>query len=792
MPNWAIVIGIDQYWQEVVCLNGAVRDALLMRKWLLECADVEDSRLHLLLSPSPIDTTTVSIADGEPPLPDSEYHRATQANLNGTLKLVRQESEGIGERLYFFYSGHGVRSQRNKGEWEDALITEDFTEDNSGRSFWVGSVLRYFAAATQFKDQFFFIDACRSIEWDDQFRIGDAPVPEAVAVTKSAPQQFVFNATSPGVEATEFAQSGEAQGAFTRILLGGLRGEAKSWDQSLLEDVVRVDDLSTYFKVATTKQNVLLKEAGLPEIDLPRQSFLERGAAGRDSNPIVGRIPGGEGVTLLGLLTDSYWTIAAELSRITALFKSSGEPFRGHADDVRPRFDTPIGDLREKVSAIATAIREGKPGDGWNAYGEARGRLLPALANDLLAAIGGFYILDHELDDASVPGEDNKPLSFSMLAQNLVKDDLKRRTSSEAFPVLIVGEERLDVGDGDAVIRLRFPAWDIWNLPLTAREYGYLLSRKAGNGPRLSELSKFCDEVIKQIDPSTSSPRPGQSCFIPEVDEFLSTYEGLRDTEMRKKFIDNCKSKLALLKDQQHRFVCRLFADAFATVFGGPTYLYALLYLRFWPNEVVSADTPRFADRFLFALEILRRMSDKPKAPDPGIFRALFDREINRLQSLWSEARKVAPVEASDEEIQGRYSGWVDKIYGCFEGYNKADLEETYKSWKESESLEEVLMKGDQATELASGRPSVWAVLNAAWRLRLDRSLEDSDVIRNALRLLDKDDMRLIQSAKGGRQSRGRSGFGEPSGRAPSGDAGVSERAPKVVEVDRFDKEGKK
>jgi hypothetical protein len=55
MSNWAIVIGIDQYWTPEACLRGAVRDALNMREWLvsLECGAVPSRNLTLLLSPSP-------------------------------------------------------------------------------------------------------------------------------------------------------------------------------------------------------------------------------------------------------------------------------------------------------------------------------------------------------------------------------------------------------------------------------------------------------------------------------------------------------------------------------------------------------------------------------------------------------------------------------------------------------------------------------------------------------------------------------------------------------------------
>ena len=51
MANRALVIGIDEYWTERACLNGAVNDALAMRKWLLATDGVSPRNLKLLLSP---------------------------------------------------------------------------------------------------------------------------------------------------------------------------------------------------------------------------------------------------------------------------------------------------------------------------------------------------------------------------------------------------------------------------------------------------------------------------------------------------------------------------------------------------------------------------------------------------------------------------------------------------------------------------------------------------------------------------------------------------------------------
>jgi hypothetical protein len=53
--NWAIVIGVDEYWSEGAHLHGAVNDALAMREWLLDPVGgaVPEEQLLLLVSPRP-------------------------------------------------------------------------------------------------------------------------------------------------------------------------------------------------------------------------------------------------------------------------------------------------------------------------------------------------------------------------------------------------------------------------------------------------------------------------------------------------------------------------------------------------------------------------------------------------------------------------------------------------------------------------------------------------------------------------------------------------------------------
>ncbi|MBV9282901.1 MAG: caspase family protein, partial [Chloroflexi bacterium] len=282
MANWAIVIGIDQYWKHHACLKGAVRDALRMREWLndVDGGGVPKYNLSLLLSPSPSSDVP----------PGLQYLDATRGRIIEAIDRLVKQSGGKGERLFFHYSGHGLTSRFNFHD-ENAIVPGDFNELLTDNSLSVQSILDYFAA-TEFQDQFFFIDACRNIPWETEIRIGAVP-PRVRDPGLPAIQQFVCYATSPGVKAIEIREAGNERGAFTEALLEGLRGAgaAKAWDVELDQYVVRWDRLFNYVRDRVTAQKLRVNDDTVARLwQVPRKGG-EQGAIDRDSNPVLIRFP---------------------------------------------------------------------------------------------------------------------------------------------------------------------------------------------------------------------------------------------------------------------------------------------------------------------------------------------------------------------------------------------------------------------------------------------------------------------------------------------------------------------
>jgi hypothetical protein len=279
MANWAIVIGIDRYWTERACLKGAVRDALRMREWLLDRngGSVPEDNLKLVLSP---------LRGREPA--GLEADDASNGNIiEGVADLLKQ-SQGKGERLYFFYAGHGLTARANQRD-ENALVASDFSEVLTINSLALRSLWE-FLETTEFQDQFLFVDACRNIPWENvEFEVGRWPRPRRRDPGLPPTQQYILYATSPGLKARELREAGNERGAFTEALLDGLKGagSAKAWSDARERYEVRWERLVDYVKT-TLDERRLSVGGGLAQdvFQIPQDSGT-RGVAGRQRNPVV-------------------------------------------------------------------------------------------------------------------------------------------------------------------------------------------------------------------------------------------------------------------------------------------------------------------------------------------------------------------------------------------------------------------------------------------------------------------------------------------------------------------------
>src|SRR5829696_2767430 len=212
-----------------------------MREWLLDGAGGGVPAEHLVLVLAPRD-------DDRPDLP---FVEATKDKIMIAINDLLSMSGGKGERLYFFYAGHGLTARVDNRD-ESALVATDFNAVNTDNSIALRSLWEFFET-TQFSDQFFFVDACRDVpEWDrEEFEIGRWTLPRSRDPGTPPVQQFILYATSPRLKAAEDrGEQGNEHGAFTGALLDGLRGtgaaKAWSWERECYE--VRWERLADYVK----------------------------------------------------------------------------------------------------------------------------------------------------------------------------------------------------------------------------------------------------------------------------------------------------------------------------------------------------------------------------------------------------------------------------------------------------------------------------------------------------------------------------------------------------------------
>jgi hypothetical protein len=298
--RWAIVIGIDEYGGQPPTLQSAVSDAVAFRRWLIETAGLESERITLLLGRPLIDGDHV---DGELP--------ATRDTVFNAIGELMAKSEGSGESLWFFFSGHGVTAEWANRE-ESALVFPGADAMHQSQTLAVRSVTEFFET-TQLEDQFFFIDACRSPLEPSHGEIGPWQIPRRRDPGQSPVQQFILYATSPGRTAAGATWPNELS-AFSKELMAGLGGDrlAKAWSWDRRRYEVRWERLADYVKARMEqKRNAAGQEYAF---QIP-QDVGTRGVAGRDRDAVIA-LPPAEAVQPVSLTLDLSGE-SSQLSNVT-------------------------------------------------------------------------------------------------------------------------------------------------------------------------------------------------------------------------------------------------------------------------------------------------------------------------------------------------------------------------------------------------------------------------------------------------------------------------------------------
>lgn len=240
-----------------------------------------------------------------------------------------------------------------------------------------------------------------------------------------------------------------------------------------------------------------------------------------------------------------------------------------------PLAQTAIADIEngaeaglERVDEISLSEQLGSYDQAWRDYAATLRELRDGTFRDYVDFLRGVAVRDAKLDD-----------SISCLADELISASKVRDVSpSLSIPAREVAMRRTLA----RLIRLEFPGWSFWELPLAAREWGQEVARVKG--------SQWIGRPATQV--------------LPARDDYWQD----------------------------------LAADAIATFLMGPAYGYAMILLRFDPLSAhANDDKPSYDRRAMVVLEALRQLD--PGSPAQA---GQFEESADTLQRLWDEAKAQA------------------------------------------------------------------------------------------------------------------------------------------------------
>jgi len=348
---------------------------------------------------------------------------------------------------------------------------------------------------------------------------------------------------------------------------------------------------------------------------------------------------------------------------------------------VRDTLDTQIADWIKRIDIQVEALKTANASslnttvaDAWKEHDQIINEQMRLFSfSDYVEFLGGLALRDAGLDQGVCRIADELISSFGQIGRNW--NALAIPASQEAVTLV-------------RSIRMGFPEWTLWAVPLTAHELGHLEisgnKRKLVKGRNNTKWERY---IFSQI--------PG----------------------------NNKRSK----KEQQHMLI--YLADALATCAMGPAYACSAILLRFNSRSAYTESDkyPPDAKRAYVILDMLARM-------------------VNRLPlTLASYSKTLAKLEAGWHDALGRMKTNVlppaDQIR--LQAYNKYMFDElpsvyyTGSRLDNARSVLDSLLKNQDPPANLQGEEEGRDVLNAAWECRLEGKYELSKIEDAAQKLWD-------------------------------------------------------
>lgn len=255
----------------------------------------------------------------------------------------------------------------------------------------------------------------------------------------------------------------------------------------------------------------------------------------------------------------------------------------------------------------------------WDAYGKTL-RESKDLLRECLEIIGTLAIRTRNLDNRIL-----------YVADELIRDCMTLSTGDLQYYLHVHGMGDTFSKTRGRIIRLRFPDWTIWDLPLAAHELGRVVvaeivdEEKREEEAELHFLTTFADEQRKAllaIDPDLAAAAPA------DLDRWAQTRVRI------------------------------LLADAFATYTMGPAYACSAIILRLSPGIGAERDQPSDVQRAHVILSVLRVMNEKVRVSPP------YGGVIAKLEQAWKDT--VDRSRPGAAPLSQEYAAYLDELAKTF------------------------------------------------------------------------------------------------------------------------------
>lgn len=321
-----------------------------------------------------------------------------------------------------------------------------------------------------------------------------------------------------------------------------------------------------------------------------------------------------------------------------------------------------------EIESLEKRLSEVKDGDAgnlgkvWEEYNGVFKKKSQSLFGEYVDFLRGLALRESGLDDGICQ-------LAQLLLQRLDNVSYGFEWSSLALPA-----HQGPTGSTSRFVRLGFPEWTIWALPLTAHNFGKILVSEH------DDLAKMVDDLAK--------PLPADST-------------------------------------RDHLIDC--LADAFATYSMGPAYGCAAVLMQLNPVPPEEGARVPDTDRAKMIFEIWRKADDKAKLD-------AFGTQLREdLEQAWATAldQASAGVPPKDEPD---VSKWADLMWDWLEANAKFSVYEARNWVKNAHVWSQKLLD----EEIEPKDKDVRDVLNAAWACRVSSPDRVDDIDRAAMRLLDR------------------------------------------------------